>query len=334
MSGVAKYSGFRLLDCVSVYDASGRARSVPGSKEDIFKSKEISLIEKRRLMRFLTFAAADFVGKKELEGKETMPFPGFLKSVFSLSEEISTVITYSLAFCMSSAGECPLQTSVQGFDIVIIEPTLPSLQRLQKYLRSGGRYGPSPFLIGHYGGIGDIAQGFCRAAAVSGGVYILARKVTAIVQAQPPSATSEDEDSAPTTFNYAIHLEDFPDTLSCNLIISSPTYIPPHAHEQAIRLSPPSETQSDVACIARCIAIIDQALSIRSPESATASSPEQGTEDDPETPPSQTPKSTPVDTAIVVFPPCSVSGGSTTHSATTLINGEGSMSTPKGKCKL
>lgn len=105
MSGVAKYSGFRLLDCVSVYDSSGRARSVPGSKEDIFKSKEISLIEKRRLMRFLTFAAADFTGKKELEGKQTMPFLDFLQSVFSLSAEISTVIAYSLAFCMSAVGE-------------------------------------------------------------------------------------------------------------------------------------------------------------------------------------------------------------------------------------
>ncbi|KAH9482877.1 Rab proteins geranylgeranyltransferase component A [Psilocybe cubensis] len=313
MSGVAKYSGFRLLDCVSVYDGYGRAKSVPGSKEDIFKSKEISLIEKRRLMRFLTFAAADFVGKKEIEGKENMPFLEFLKSVFSLSEEVSTVIVYSLAFCMSST-----------------EPTIHCLHRLQKYLRSGGRYGPSPFLIGHYGGIGDIAQGFCRAAAVSGGVYILARQVTAIVQTRPSSiATPENEDNSRSTFNYAIDLEDFPDTLSCNLIISSPPYIPPDTRERASHLSPPSQIQSDVVCIARCIAIIDQALSIRTPESATEDSSEQGSEDTEASP--QTLKSVPPDTAIVVFPPSSVSDGSMTHSATALINGEGSMSTPKGK---
>jgi RAB protein geranylgeranyltransferase component A len=104
-SGVAKYSGFRLLESVSVYDSSGSVRNVPGSKEDIFKSKEISLIEKRRLMRFLAFAAGDFEDKKELEDKKDMPFLEFLPKVFSLSNNITSVIAYSLAFCMSSTGK-------------------------------------------------------------------------------------------------------------------------------------------------------------------------------------------------------------------------------------
>ena len=103
-SGVSKYSGFRLVDTVSVYDASGRVSNVPGSKEDIFKSKEIGLIEKRRLMRFLTFAAGDFEGKPELEGKHEMPFVEFLTAVFTLSEPIASVLTYGLAFCTSSRG--------------------------------------------------------------------------------------------------------------------------------------------------------------------------------------------------------------------------------------
>jgi len=112
-SGVAKYSGFRLVDCVSVYESSpdsekrrGRVKNVPGSKEDIFKSKSISLIEKRRLMRFLTFASGDFEGSKELSGNAaSMPFVQFLKTTFSLNDEISSVIAYSLAYCMSSTGE-------------------------------------------------------------------------------------------------------------------------------------------------------------------------------------------------------------------------------------
>lgn len=201
-------------------------------------------------------------------------------------------------------------------------------------MRSGGRYGPSPFLIGHYGGIGDIAQGFCRAAAVSGGVYILARKVTAVTQA-PLSKTTENEDAAPTskaTFNYAIDLEDFPDTLSCNLIISSPSYVPPNIRDQAFQLPSSSGFQSNVGSIARCIAIIDQALSIRSPENEMSSSPEQDTADALGASPPQVSQSTSADSAIVFFPPSSVAGGSVTHSATALINGEGSLSTPKGKC--
>lgn len=105
-SGVGKYSGFRLVDCVSVFDALGHVNSVPGSKEDIFKSK-ISLIEKRRLMRFLTFTAGDFEDKPELLNKEDTPFIDFLKTVFALSEKIASILAYALAFCVSSSGTDP-----------------------------------------------------------------------------------------------------------------------------------------------------------------------------------------------------------------------------------
>ena len=107
-SGVSKYSGFRLLDCVGIHDLTGRVKQVPGSKEDIFKSKEISLVEKRRLMRFLTFAAGEFEDTKELEGKHGVPFLEFLQTTFSLSEEMASVITYALAFCTSPTGK-PLE---------------------------------------------------------------------------------------------------------------------------------------------------------------------------------------------------------------------------------
>ncbi|KAJ3501270.1 hypothetical protein NLJ89_g9414 [Agrocybe chaxingu] len=321
-SGCAKYSGFRLVDCVSMYDSSGRVKSVPGSKEDIFKSKEISLIEKRRLMRFLTFAAGDLDGRQELEGKRDMPFVEFLKTTFTLSDDIANVIAYSLAYCMSTT-----------------EPTLPTLRRLQRYLRSAGRYGPSPFLIGHYGCLGDIAQGFCRAAAVSGGVYILGRKVTNISRALPtkteekdglPSSSDEKEKLA---FNYDIDLEDFPDTLSCNLIISSPTYIPSALKEETLQVPPPSrkEFDSNVSCLARCVAILDQALALRT-QDPQRSAPERTEEDEEDSQTAETAlKGVGVDTAILVFPPSSVTGGSTAHSATVLINGEGSLSTPKDR---
>jgi GDP dissociation inhibitor len=45
---------------------------------------------------------------------------------------------------------------------ILEDPTLPALKRLRGFLRSAGRYGNSPFLIGHYGGLGELAQGFCR----------------------------------------------------------------------------------------------------------------------------------------------------------------------------
>ena len=79
-------------------------QSVPGSKEDVFKSKALSLIDKRRLMRFLMFAAGEFEGKKELEGKEQSPFVQYLREVFSLDDKAVNAIAYALAFCTSREG--------------------------------------------------------------------------------------------------------------------------------------------------------------------------------------------------------------------------------------
>jgi Rab proteins geranylgeranyltransferase component A len=41
-----------------------------------------------------------------------------------------------------------------------------------------------------------------------------------------------------------------------------------------------------------------------------------------------------VDTGVLIFPPSSVSGASTSNAATVFITGEGSLSTPNGKCKF
>lgn len=57
-SGVAKYSAFRLIDTVALYD-NGTLKPAAATKEDIFKDKSLSLIEKRRVMKFVMAANAD-----------------------------------------------------------------------------------------------------------------------------------------------------------------------------------------------------------------------------------------------------------------------------------
>ena len=331
-SGVSKYSGFRLLDCVGIHDPTGRVKQVPGSKEDIFKSKEITLVEKRRLMRFLTFAASDFEDKKELDGNHDVPFLEFLQTTFSLNEEMASVIAYALAFCVSPKGKA-LEKFSQIVDLGVLETTLPTLLRLRTFLRSTGRYGPSPFLIGHYGGIGDIAQGFCRAAAVSGGVYILGREIAAVSSSHTVIQGLPTSDGKPSS-RYTVELETFPNPLSCHLIISSPSYIPSQFKGPVYQLSPPPQarTKSDVTSIARCIAIIDRPLSLRPLESNTE--PIEVSEAERELHADSQNTRTAVDTAVLIFPPSSVSGASTLNSATVLITGEGTLSTPKGKCKF
>jgi RAB protein geranylgeranyltransferase component A len=109
-SGVARYGSYRLLETVAVFDRSSQQlRSVPASKEDIFKATDLSLLEKRRLMRFLMFATDEFEDKPELVDKEQEPFVGFLTSTFKLDEKIAYTIAYALAFCPSADGRisCP-----------------------------------------------------------------------------------------------------------------------------------------------------------------------------------------------------------------------------------
>jgi len=111
-SGVSRYGGYRLLERVGIYSSSNGLRNVPGSKEDVFKSS-LTLIEKRRLMRFLVFASGEFEGSNELQGHEQTPFPEFLQTKFFLIQDMVDAIVYALAFCSSSTGS-PCFCSCRG----------------------------------------------------------------------------------------------------------------------------------------------------------------------------------------------------------------------------
>lgn len=92
------------MERVAIFDGPGIVKPVPGSKEDVFKNKKLSLLHKRRLMRFLLFAGGQFEDKPELQGSEDVPFAEFLAARFSLDAEAVQVIVYALAFCISPSG--------------------------------------------------------------------------------------------------------------------------------------------------------------------------------------------------------------------------------------
>ncbi|OCH86038.1 FAD/NAD(P)-binding domain-containing protein [Obba rivulosa] len=309
-SGVSRYGGFKLMERLGMFDRPGVVRSVPSSKEDVFKSKELSLVDKRRLMRFLVFAAGEFESATELKGKENVPFFNFLRDVFSLDERTARSVAYGLAFCVSAQ-----------------DPTLSALQRLRRYSKSVGRYGPSAFLVGHYGGIGEVAQGFCRTSAVSGGTYVLGRRLLSV-------SSLKSEDNSPSGRKYVIELEDFPDQLACDLIISSPDYISTElfAHASAVMTSTPSllGTPSEPYPVARCIAIIDRPIRFCAEASATRAAANADAPSGEQVLPEKIATGE-VDTAFLVFSPSSVPSGSTTAAVHMLVTGEGSMSAPSGK---
>jgi len=338
-SGVSKYGGFRLLERVGLYHPSGIVKHVPGSKEDIFKSKDISLVDKRRLMRFLAFAVDDFESKEELHDANEMPLPEFLKAVFSLPDDIISVVLYSLSFSFSPSGMSDSWLPPPCSFYKLSDNTLPALQRIRRYLRSAGRFGPSPFLIGHYGGAGEIAQGFCRASAVSGGVYILGRRILSVTHNPSPNPvlSSLDQGDSNPIPRYQISLEDFPETLTANVIISSSTNVPSHLVPYMKQI--PSSTHHTVleAPVARCIVITDQPIHFSTvPTSSRTSIPDDGPalEGSSSVSESDAPDQTqePLDAAILVFPPSTVKGGSSMTAATVLVMGETTMSTPAGKC--
>ena len=84
-------------------------------------------------------------GKADGVGKEKDPFPKFLEEAFNLPSNLASQVAYAIAHCSSP-----------------MDSTLEALKRTRRYIKSIGRYGSGAFLVGQYGGAGEIAQGFCR----------------------------------------------------------------------------------------------------------------------------------------------------------------------------
>ncbi|KAH8106336.1 FAD/NAD(P)-binding domain-containing protein [Cristinia sonorae] len=324
-SGASRYGGFKLLERVALYSKPGFVKTVPGAKEDVFKSTELSLLDKRRLMRFLMFSISEFEGKGEVAGKEEMPFLTFLRDTFSLNQALANAVAYALAFCSTGS-----------------DPTLPALQRIRRYLRSAGRYGASPFFVGHYGGAGEIAQGFCRISAVHGGIYILAKAIASIAVSPPPShsqpsavhpppSTSDQKVAATASTSsrrpITVALQGFPEELTCDVLISTNDYLDANLGSQNTRIA--NDTANASRSLARCIAVIDRPVVFRNDNSAAPAAPSANSGEGLVEEPQGDDVYSQVDTALLIFPPGSVEGGSTTSAVNVLISGEQSLATPK-----
>lgn len=134
---------------------------------------------------------------------------------------------------------------------------------------------------------------------------------------------------------YSVELEGVSEKLSCNIVISSLNHLPPYLLPKAKHIPPDTELSDGAqvySSIARCIAIIDRPISFTAASStAESSSPDPLSTDD-QTSPYEGLIRKDIDTAVLIFPPSSLPTGSTTTAVHVLITGEGSMSTPSGKC--
>ena len=155
-SNVASYATFRLLGRTGIYDGE-HLECVPKSKSDIFRDKRFSLVDKRRLMRFLQTTMDP---SAQEASDDHVSISEYLRKSMGFDAKLERAVIYGVALCWDSN-----------------EPSTSAMDRTRYSLSGLGRYGDAAFLVAQYGGAGELTQGFCRSSAVQGGVFILGHDV-------------------------------------------------------------------------------------------------------------------------------------------------------------
>uniref|UniRef100_A0A8I5N8W4 Rab proteins geranylgeranyltransferase component A n=1 Tax=Papio anubis TaxID=9555 RepID=A0A8I5N8W4_PAPAN len=135
---------------------------VPCSRADVFNSKQLTMVEKRMLMKFLTFCMEYEKYPDEYKGYEDITFYEYLKTQ-KLTPNLQYIVLHSIAMTSETASS-----------------TIDGLKATRNFLHCLGRYGNTPFLFPLYGQ-GELPQCFCRMCAVFGGIYCLRHSVQCLV---------------------------------------------------------------------------------------------------------------------------------------------------------
>ncbi|KAK3099926.1 hypothetical protein FSP39_011899 [Pinctada imbricata] len=159
-SDIAKYCEFKTVTRMLTL-LKGKLEKVPCSRADVFSSKEVSMLDKRMLMKFLTFCAEYDKHPEDYQDFADKPYLEYLEHK-KLSGNVRHFVQHSIAMVTDKA------TTAEG------------LQKTQKFLMSLGRYGNTAFLWPLYGS-GEMPQSFCRMSAVFGGTYCLRMTASSII---------------------------------------------------------------------------------------------------------------------------------------------------------
>ncbi|KAM6969976.1 rab proteins geranylgeranyltransferase component A 1 [Aplochiton taeniatus] len=159
-SNVSRYAEFKNVSRILTF-RNGRVEQVPCSRADVFGSRQLTVVEKRMLMKFLTFCLDYEQHPEEHQDFSERPFWDFLQTK-KLTDNLQHFLLHSIAMVTPDT------------------PTSEGLRATQHFLRCLGRYGNTPFLFPLYG-LGEIPQCFCRMCAVFGGIYCLRHSVQCLV---------------------------------------------------------------------------------------------------------------------------------------------------------
>jgi len=133
---------------------------VPSNDMEALKSSLMGLFEKKRCMNFYKYIENVEWDKKETWkdiNLEVQPMADIYKK-YKLETNTIDFLGHAVA----------LQTS----DEYLTKPARDTVEKMQLYLESIGRYGDSPFLYPIYG-LGALPEAFSRLCAIHGGTYML-----------------------------------------------------------------------------------------------------------------------------------------------------------------
>ncbi|XWW96455.1 hypothetical protein V2A60_004429 [Cordyceps javanica] len=142
---------------------------IPSTREDVFSSTAIPVRAKRLLMKFLKFVL-DYESEPQAEiwkPHADKPLAGFLGSEFKLDD---TLQSYIVTLTLSLDGN------------IAVEDGLVAINR---HLSSMGVFGPGfAAVYPKWGGLSEVCQVGCRAAAVGGAVYMLGTGITHVAKCE------------------------------------------------------------------------------------------------------------------------------------------------------
>uniref|UniRef100_A0A674NLF8 CHM Rab escort protein n=1 Tax=Takifugu rubripes TaxID=31033 RepID=A0A674NLF8_TAKRU len=161
-SNVSRYAEFKNVTRILTY-RQGKVEQVPCSRADVFASRQLSVVEKRKLMRFLTSCMEE---TEEQMGETPAAYHGRPYSEFLRDQQLGDNLEHFILHSIAMVTEHTL--------------TEEGLASTRNFLQCLGRYGNTPFLFPVYG-LGEIPQCFCRMCAVFGGIYCLRHSVSCLL---------------------------------------------------------------------------------------------------------------------------------------------------------
>jgi hypothetical protein len=183
------------------------------------------------------------------------------------------------------------------------------MERIRRHITSIGRYGNAAYLVGQYGGAGEMAQCFCRASAVQGGTFVLGHRIQQCSREGEGSIEVKEgtEDGVTATSNWCISLDGIEGDTRVEKLVGDDDLLRRVLPDEIDQEDTPSSKVTSVSAIL----LLDRSIPFED-----TSTEENG--------PTKVP---PPETGLVIFPP---EQEDKIGAVTALQMGEGTFSCPKG----